>query len=150
MNGNIGLIPVNIYSFLMTHWILSSLLLLVFLAIIIETLLTNTRKKSHLTPGRVVEFMNRQNGRILDIRSEEKFKFGHILGAINIPAFLLNVQIKKLKRYQKFPIIICGEMQQSTAKIEQMLKEKKFDVYTLAQGIDAWKKAGLPLTNKTE
>ncbi len=43
---------------------------------------------------------------IVDVRSKEEFRSGHIKGAKNIPLPGLNAKLKELKSYEK-PIIFC-------------------------------------------
>jgi phage shock protein E len=49
---------------------------------------------------------NAKGAIIIDVRSKEEFRSGHIKGAKNMPLPGLNAKLKELKAYEK-PIIFC-------------------------------------------
>lgn len=85
-----------------------------------------------------------KNGIIIDVRTEEEFKSGHIPGAVNIDYNSDNF-LKQLQEQFKsdMPLFIyCASANRST-KAMKLMKENNFtEVYNLLDGIAAWRKAG--------
>jgi len=140
----------EITNFAVRHWPLSVAFIAILLAIAVEELKAKKGKQNHLPPGDAIRLINHENAVLIDIRSEEKFKNGHIVKAINIPVTTKDYAliVKQLQKYQKKPIILCAEMTQQTHSLEKALQKENFNIYLLANGIQAWTKAELPLTQK--
>lgn len=140
----------EILDFAMRHWVLSIVFIAILLAIIIEELRSKKGKQHHLSPSDAVRLINHENAILIDIRSEPKFKNGHIAKSISIPVTTKDYAliVKKLQKYQKKPIILCADATQQTASLEKILQKENLNIYFLANGIQAWIKAELPLTKK--
>ena len=140
----------EIIEFAIRHWALSSAFIVILLAIIIEELRAKQGKKHHLSPREAILLINRENAVVIDIRSTEKFKSGHIINAVNIPVITKDYTAitKQLKKYQKKPIILCAEQSQSVHLLERSLQKENFNICLLTNGVQAWSKAELPLTQK--
>jgi rhodanese-related sulfurtransferase len=82
---------------------------------------------------------------ILDVRTPEEFKAGHLKNAINIDIFgdQFESQVNKLDK-EKTVLTYClsGKRSQNAA---EMLRTKGHKVQELKGGIQAWQKAGLPM-----
>jgi len=62
-----------------------------------------------------------QNGAvIIDVRTPQEFKGGHVKGAVNMPLDSLNVS--KVKQYNKPIILCCASGRRSSAATQQLLK----------------------------
>ena len=101
-----------------------------------------------LTTSEVTRLINHDDALLVDLRSKADFDKGHILGAENIPAAMLNEQIDKLRnRAGDRPVVLyCGsgmESQRSARKLQQAGLEK---LYLLKGGFPAWREANLPVT----
>jgi len=139
----------TLIQFVIRHWALSLVFVAILIALFIEEAKGKKSIKNNLTPTDAVTLINHEHAIIVDIRSEIKFKEGHIINAINIPALSLTQQMAKLKKYQKRPLLLCADPGQRTQPIEKELKEKGFEkIYALAGGIQAWSNADFPLTTK--
>ncbi|HZH70419.1 MAG TPA: rhodanese-like domain-containing protein [Flavobacteriaceae bacterium] len=64
---------------------------------------------------------------ILDVRTPQEFKSGHIKGAKNIPLQTLNHQLKGLKKDQV--IITCCASGMRSGSAKNILKKSGFTVY---------------------
>jgi len=140
----------EISNFAIRHWVLSIAFIAILLAIMVEELRAKKGKQHHLSPGDAVRLINHENAVLIDIRAETKFKNGHIVKSINIPTTTKDyaLLVKQLQKYQKKPIILCADAMQQTAALEKTLQNENFNIYLLANGIQAWTKAELPLTKK--
>ena len=93
-----------------------------------------------------LQLINHKNALILDVREEKEFKAGHILNARLIPMGKLGERIGELERNREQPIIVmCASGWRSAAACVLLGKEGFANACYLTGGIQAWKKAGLPL-----
>lgn len=74
---------------------------------------------------------------IIDIRTENNFKEGHIEGAVNLPLYRLH------ERYQELPynrtLVLVDSRGFRSFLAQSYLKRKGFDVVRLFGGMEAWK-----------
>ncbi len=97
-------------------------------------------------PGEVTNLINRDNALVLDIRSEEDFKSGHIINAMNIPAAKLQDSVTKLEKYKDGPIVLYCQNGGEASKLLKPLKQSGFsNLYFLKGGLLAWQSANFPI-----
>ncbi|MCZ6802604.1 MAG: rhodanese-like domain-containing protein [Proteobacteria bacterium] len=100
-----------------------------------------------LIPDEVTRLINREDARVVDVRSQKDFENGHIIDAINISADQLAGQLDKLKKFKDKGIIFCCASGSDSAKEARKLMNEGFEkVYCLKGGILSWQNANLPLT----
>jgi rhodanese-related sulfurtransferase len=75
---------------------------------------------------------------ILDIRSEDAFKTGHIEGAVNIPFYLLDRQYNNLPLDRK--VVLVDERGFRSFLATSYLARKGYDVTRLFGGMEKWQK----------
>jgi rhodanese-related sulfurtransferase len=91
-------------------------------------------------------WINRRKAYVLDLRTEEAFKAGHLPGAKFANASGLSAAIEKLKLDRKNPLIlVCETGAQSRKLISEAQKLGFAEVGALDGGVQAWKAAALPL-----
>jgi len=83
---------------------------------------------------------------VLDIRTPEEFKAGHIAGAVNInfndPDFAKKLgELDKMKPY----VVHCAVGGRSARSLDQFKKLHFDSIYHFKGGFDAWEKAGQPV-----
>ncbi|MDQ3192722.1 MAG: rhodanese-like domain-containing protein [Bacteroidota bacterium] len=92
------------------------------------------------------QLLNEKKGVVVDIRTPEEYKTGHIPGAVNInyydEDFLQNLQNEY--SIEKPLFIYCASANRSTKAMILMKKNGFTEVYNLLNGIPAWTKEGLP------
>ena len=94
-----------------------------------------------LSPGEVFEKIKDKNVVLLDVRSADEFKTGHVKGAVNILAMDLRTDYKKLD-IEKPVIAMCGTGHRSSLACS-ILKQKGFkEVYNAAGGITGYINGG--------
>jgi rhodanese-related sulfurtransferase len=136
-------------QFVINHWMLSLLLVVILVLLIIEELRGRIGGVPRVSPQDLTRMMNREDAVVVDVRDGNAFAKGHIIGAVNIPHTLINVNIEKLEKYQQQPIVmVCGRGQTSPQEAEKLHKKGFEKIYFLAGGLAAWQDAGYPLSRK--
>ena len=124
---------------------LIALLLVSGIALFLPSLSTLISGKG-LSPTEATIWINRRKAYVLDLRSEEAFKSGHLPGAKFANAAGLTAAIEKLKLDRKHPVIlVCETGSQSRKLIAEAQKLGFAEVGVLDGGVQAWKTAALPL-----
>ncbi|HAT39540.1 MAG TPA: rhodanese-like domain-containing protein [Polynucleobacter sp.] len=124
---------------------LISLLLVSGLALFMPTLSTLIGGKG-LSPTEATIWINRRKAHVLDVRSEEVFKIGHLPGAKLANPSGLTAAIEKFKLDRKLPVVlVCETGVQSRKLVAEAQKLGFADVGALEGGVQAWKSAELPL-----
>ena len=124
---------------------LIALLLVSGLALFLPTLSTLISGKG-LSPTEATIWINRRKAYVLDLRSEEVFKSGHLPGAKHVTDAQLTAGLDKLKLDRKNPVImVCESGNQSRKSIAEVKKLGFAEVASLDGGVQAWQAAALPL-----
>jgi len=82
---------------------------------------------------------------ILDVRSAEEFKSGHIPGAININinSSSFDTEVAKLDKDKTY-LVNCAVGMRSAKACKKLEAAGFKNLYDLGPGFDGWKKAGKP------
>jgi rhodanese-related sulfurtransferase len=131
-------------EFLYRHWELS----LAFIGVVAALIFTELRKTpgNSVSPQQAVDLMNHQHASIIDIRSYETYKTGHIVGAISMPISELSDKLKKFTKSTKKPVVVvCANGQTSQHAITKFTEHGFATVVYVAGGLQAWTTEGLPL-----
>ncbi|HRE32735.1 MAG TPA: rhodanese-like domain-containing protein [Candidatus Berkiella sp.] len=133
-------------TFFVEHWVLSG----TFLAIVFILLVNEWRHRSmgvpHLAPQDLVNLLNHSAGVVVDIRSQTRFEQSHIIGAINLPQADFQGKLNTLNKYKAKPLVLVCANGSDAPKMAKILKANGFNqVYFLANGMDGWVTAGMPV-----
>ena len=83
---------------------------------------------------------------VLDVRTPEEFKSGHIPGAVNIPVDELGSRLGELKVAKGEEVVVHCERGPRAAKAEALLQQSGYtDVVDLSGHMKAWRESGLPM-----
>ncbi|MFC3023682.1 rhodanese-like domain-containing protein [Vibrio zhugei] len=106
-----------------------------------------TRSFKTVSPSELTNLTNRENGLVLDIRSREEFKRGHIAGAINIKAAdLKEGNFAGIESHKSDPIVLVCKTGQTAQQTADVLTKAGFEqVSVLKSGLISWNEANLPL-----
>jgi phage shock protein E len=100
----------------------------------------------HVTPAQAQKLIAEKKLVVLDVRTPEEFKAGHIAGATNInfrsPDF--EKRIAGLDKSQPY-LVHCAAGGRSTQCLPVLEKHQVTSIYHLDGGMNAWSKAGLPV-----
>ena len=80
---------------------------------------------------------------LIDVRTAEEFRGGHIPGAINIAVHELNAKLGKLSK-DKPVVVYCRSGNRSANAAQTLLNAGFTEVYDLG-GLFEWSRQGLPL-----
>ncbi len=132
-------------EFIANHLFLVALLVAIS-SLLLWNIFFSIIASSQVPAAEVIRLINHKNAEILDIRSAEDFKQGHIINAINIDMKTLGEQEKWLEKYKDKIIVVCCRQGSESMRVTQNLKIKGFKkFYSLKGGISAWQNANLPL-----
>ncbi len=136
----------DFFSFLVDHWILSSLFIFIFLALIMTEFRGRLLGFKEVPPNEAVRLMNQEDSIVLDVRDEATFNSGHILNATNIPVGLLESRLGELSESRNKPVLVVCRNGQDSARAGGVLQKQGFtEIHKLAGGMLAWENATLPV-----
>lgn len=82
---------------------------------------------------------------LIDVRTPDEFKGGHVPGAKNIPLDTLEARLGELASYQQKPVYVICERGRRSAQAATLLAGKGFQPKDVAGGTQAWRGAGYPV-----
>ncbi len=93
-----------------------------------------------------LQLINHKNAIVLDVREPGEYDTGHILNSRLIPLGKLKERMGELEKYKDQPIVVmCRSGNRSGTACFLLGKQGFTQAYNLAGGLQAWKKANLPL-----
>ena len=107
-------------------------------------------KVKNISPAEAVTLMNKENAIVVDVRSGEDFKKGHVLGALNIPVAKIDKgNFPSIEKDKTSPIImICDSGTRSAGAAKKLVAAGFENVSNLSTGINGWTSASFPTTKK--
>lgn len=105
-----------------------------------------SRRGIDLSPAEAVQLIN-QGAMIIDVRSIERFRTGHIVNAKNIPfEDLAGAVDSKLEKHKDKPVLTYDDAGFIGAKAATLLRNLAFTkAANLRGGLVAWQRENLPL-----
>ena len=94
--------------------------------------------------------INKQKAVVVDVRSEEEFKNGHIVNSKNITVSQIQEgKLSSIEKYKQTPIIVvCATGTRSSGAGDKLVKAGFEQVNNLTAGMTGWATANLPTTKK--
>lgn len=137
----------ELIAFATAQWYLFAALL-VIVALLAHTFIGSWGVKN-VPPSEAVVLINRENALVLDVRTDDEFKQGHIINSMHIPVGLLTSRMSELQKHKSQPVVVvCRSGNRSNQACAVLRKQGFESVYGLAGGIVAWQNATLPLEKK--
>ena len=114
------------------------IILIVAVVIILLFLLNGYRNMRNVTSLPEEEFKkNLRKVQLIDLREKEKYEYGHIMGARNIPMMNFSMKMNSLRKDQ--PIYLYDQNGRLPIRAAKMLRKKGYtDIYMLKNGISKW------------
>ncbi len=132
-------------QFVANHWPLV-LTFVGLAAALIWNVFFDPVNKNAVTPLQSTPLINHENAVVLDVRSMDEYRKGHIVNALNYPLNGLAKQIPQLQKYKDRPIVVVCRSGSRSAMAAKMLMKAGFErVHNLRGGMMAWTSAGLPV-----
>lgn len=137
-------------QFAQNHTLMVVAWVAVFFMVIYTFAKAATSKVKVVTNPQATSLINNEDAVLLDIRSPDEFKQGHIVNSVNIlPADIKKQTLGKVEQFKDKPVIVVCATGISAAASAELLTKQGFNrVYTLKEGITAWRAANLPLVKK--
>ena len=106
------------------------------------------RKRSmgpSLNNEEVIDYINKKNAFVLDVRASKDFKRGAIAGSKSIPIDGFEGRVNEVPKDR--PVIVVDTVTTSSVKAAKILRAQGYkDVFVLEGGIKGWVDAKLPFT----
>jgi rhodanese-related sulfurtransferase len=140
--------PELFFEFAQEQWILFLGLLLIIFMIIQTQFADKLAGYMSVTPDQAVRLMN-DGAFVLDVRSIDEFRTGHLNGAKNISIADLALKIATLSDRKEGPTLVYCESGARSARACSMLTKAGFtQLHNLSGGILSWRAANLPLAKQ--
>lgn len=99
-----------------------------------------------VSPQQASEMQTLQKAVIVDVRENDEWNAGHIMGAVHIPLGEIQNRITELAKYQNQPVITqCRSGKRSAQAAELLAKAGFNNVHNMDGGLNAWQKADLKI-----
>ncbi|XQW85384.1 rhodanese-like domain-containing protein [Thalassotalea piscium] len=134
-------------TFLTAHPMLSAAWVGILVAIVVMTIRIQFSPIKQLSPQELTFAVNKEDGVVLDIRSDKDFKAGHILDAMHLTVEKINKnELGALEKYKDKPIIVvCAAGITASTVASKLFKAGYSKTSLLKGGMNAWINASLPV-----
>ncbi len=94
--------------------------------------------------------INRENGIVVDVRTQDEFSKGHIVDAVNILTTQIEANnLSLIEKHKDVPtIVVCESGMRAPAAATALSKAGFTRVYILRGGLASWRGENLPVTKK--
>ncbi|AAP95587.1 rhodanese-like domain-containing protein [[Haemophilus] ducreyi] len=136
----------QLQQFVSAHSILVAIWIGLFVTVIFNFYKAATSKFKIIDHPQATQLVNNEEGVFLDLRTEDQFHTGHIVGSIHIlPSEIKALNTHHIDKYKDRPVILVdGNGFSAGADADLLVKQGFNKVYVLKAGILGWKSANLP------
>lgn len=137
----------SIIDFVTNNMILAVVWVGIIVALIQNVVKQKTSGYQEVDPAQTTTLMNREDAIVVDVRSKDEFKSGHITDARHIlPSDIKAGNLASLENSKTTPIIVvCKTGQTAQAAANDLHKAGFEQVKLLKNGLISWNEANLPL-----
>jgi rhodanese-related sulfurtransferase len=133
-------------QFIGHHILLVAAFIVIILVLIGLEVSRRFRGFRELTPGALVQMINRGEPLVIDLSAIADFEKGHVTGSKHVVPSQFDPENKDLAKARDLQVItVCKNGIESGKAAKRLVKAGFKNVATLAGGLDAWKRADLPL-----
>ena len=133
-------------QFIGHHVLLVAALIVIIAGLIGLEVSRKFRGFRELTPGALVQIINRGEPLVIDLSAVADFEKGHITGSKHVALSQFDPENKDLAKAKDMQVVtVCKNGVDSGKAASRLVKAGFSNVATLAGGIDAWRRADLPL-----
>ncbi len=137
----------HLSEFMIRHWQLAATCVVILIIVIIYEYLASQKQAKLLSTEQAIDFINNHDAVVIDIRSADLYKQGHIIHSIRSSA--ADFKLPKMQRYKEKPIIlVCARGIESNLLATSLPQQGFTQVMILSGGMSAWQTANLPLVKK--
>lgn len=96
-----------------------------------------------------VQLINYQDALVLDVRDDSEYAAGHLPNSKHLPSEKIEERWTELQRFKEKPVVVIYRGGVRSNHASMVLKKNGFaQVFNLMGGIDAWKRANLPIVKR--
>jgi rhodanese-related sulfurtransferase len=133
----------QIFDFVTNHYILVSTFVFLLVAFVINE---GKQGGAAITPTNLVNLVNREGAKLVDIRDTKEYSSGHIAGALSMPIASIDARIGELESYKDKPVVLVCKMGQHASATGKKLRALGFEkVRRLSGGMAEWTANSLPV-----
>ena len=135
-------------EFISNHPVLSIIWLALVAMLISSWFKSKFSAIRQINPQQLTLLINRDDGQVIDIRSQKEFNSGRISGATHLnPEKAKQSDFSSLEKFKTKPIILVCTTGMTASGIATAMHKAGFErVYVLSGGMGAWQSASLPTT----
>lgn len=138
----------DLVTFLSNHTVLTTAMVIVLVLLFIVEFLRARRATFTLSPTQATQKINHENAVVIDMRSNEAFRKGHIIDSYSMSADDMKKNPKKLEKFRAKPLILVCNLGTESQKMAPQLIKQGYNTYTINGGIRAWAEAQMPLVKE--
>ncbi|PJG84329.1 rhodanese-like domain-containing protein [Conservatibacter flavescens] len=134
-------------EFAKNHTLMVTAWVAVFVMVIYTFVKSATSKVKVVTNPEMTALINKEDAVIVDLRSVDEFKRGHVIGSVQLtPSDIKKKNIGQIEQHKSSPVVVVDANGLGAANIgEELFKQGFSRVYALKEGIAGWRSANLPL-----
>lgn len=133
-------------QFIGHHVLLVAALIVIIIGLIGLEVSRRFRGFRELTPGALVQLINRGEPLVIDLSAVADFEKGHITGSKHVALSQFDPEGRDLAKAKDLQVVtVCKNGVDSGKAASRLVKAGFSNVATLVGGIDAWRRADLPL-----
>ncbi|MFA6808042.1 MAG: rhodanese-like domain-containing protein [Eubacteriales bacterium] len=118
------------------------IVLAVYIAFLVyrKTTFSLNKKINHLSAEEAYKLIKKnKNLLIIDVRTTQEYKSGHIQGSKSFPVREIASRITDLKKYKEQPILVyCASGGRSPSAVRVLLKNDFNNIYHMKRGLLGW------------
>ncbi|AWL13223.1 Thiosulfate sulfurtransferase [Saliniradius amylolyticus] len=137
----------QLIEFAMNHPILSGIWVVLVLMLVYSFISGALSPVKELGTNELTQKVNKEDGVIVDIRSQGDFNKGHIVGSVHLPQDkALKGELGAIEKHKNKPIVVVCAMGMNAKRVAAQLLKNGFEqVFVLKGGFNSWTSAGLPV-----
>ncbi|ARU96326.1 rhodanese-like domain-containing protein [Tatumella citrea] len=134
-------------EFAHNHLVLCLAWVVLLVLVIVTTFKGLFSKVKTVSRGEATHLINKQDAVVVDVRSRDDYRKGHISGAVNLAAAdIKKGNLAEIEKFKTQPVIVVCATGQSAGEAASQLSAAGFvNVSVLKDGISGWSGENLPL-----
>ncbi|HEU0277377.1 MAG TPA: rhodanese-like domain-containing protein [Rhodanobacteraceae bacterium] len=137
---------IRLPQFVGHHFLLVAAFIVIILALAALEVSRKFTGYRELTPGALVQLINRGEPLVIDLSAIVDFEKGHITGSKHVAVSQFDPENKDLAKAKELQVVtVCKNGVESAKAAKRLVKAGFTHVATLGGGIGAWRRADLPL-----
>ena len=111
--------------------------------------LVSQRRIKEIDTRVAVQLINYQDALVLDVRDDSEYAAGHLPNSKHVPSEKIEERWIELQKFKEKPVVVIYRGGVRSSHASMVLKKNGFaQVFNLMGGIDAWKRANLPIVKR--